>query len=123
MPPASAPPNYYSNMAAIGGAGQPSPGAPAGGAPNPKTKELADAFKGIFSVMDKMKSMEPKLEEKFTEIKKQLMVAAADAKIDPQMLNSEEAAPAAVEGNASPGEPGATPPPPSAESNEAKPAA
>jgi hypothetical protein len=120
MPPTAAPPNFYSNIAAMGGGAKPSPMAAA--APNPKTKELADAFKGIFAVMDKMAKMEPKLADKFPDIKKQLMVAASDAKIEPQMLNSEETEEptGTVEGNKSPQEAGETPPAPSAESNEAK---
>ena len=112
--PTPAPPNFYDNMAAMGG--------PAGAAKPAAKKvdesELFDAFKGIFKVLGKMEKAEPKLVDKFAPIRQQLKSTVMEVlNIDPNKLDAEETpAPGPVEGNASPqGIPEATPPPPEAE--------
>lgn len=120
MPPESAPPSFYQNVAAMsGGAGAGKPGAADSKAKAPD-HEIIDGFAGIFRVMTKMvkaaeKIGKPELKEKFAPIEDMFKSALVDVfKVDPNKVMAPDASPEGpVQGNQSPqGVPDTPPPPP-----------
>jgi len=110
--PATVPPSFYDNVAAMGGgAGAPPPKTP-GAAPGGKNPELMDAFGGIFRVMKKMVKIEPELGTRFEPIYQALGRTISDVlKVDPSTVMKEgeeekpaEKPPETVETNKSPQE-------------------
>jgi hypothetical protein len=59
MPPTSAPPSFYSNIAAMGQGGAPSMGKKPGPDGKNDDAELMQAFSGIFKVFEKIKKLKP----------------------------------------------------------------
>lgn len=119
MPPESAPPSFYDNVAKMsGGAGAGKPGGAdaKGKAPD---HEIIEGFSGIFRVMSKMvkaadKIGKPELKQKFAPIQDMLKSALVDVfNADPNKVMAPEESPeGAVPGNQSPQGVPATPPPP-----------
>lgn len=106
MPPTSAPPNFYNNIASMGQGGAPAVGKKTEDGKDPDA-ELMQAFAGIFKVFEKIKKLKPEAGPKLQPAYDAIKTVISDVlKKDPKEVEpAPEPPPAAPPA-------GETPPPP-----------